>query len=453
MQLHELHTVYFVGIGGIGMSALARYFNGRGVSVHGYDRTATPLTRQLEDEGIVIHYEESVAQMPADIDLVIYTPAIPDTHQELMYCREQGMPLKKRAEVLGIISRGMRAIAIAGTHGKTTTSSIVTHLLRTGGVDCTAFLGGIAMNLESNFVQGHSDWVVIEADEFDRSFLHLHPALAVITSTDADHLDIYGDPEQLLRTGFQAFAKKIDAHGTLWVQKDQKEVVHHPNKISYGIDTGSVRAQDVYVDEGHFVFSYQDEAGRIDDLKFPLPGRHNIENATAAIAIARHLGVSDAAIREGLSTFKGIQRRFELIYQDQSVTFFDDYAHHPSELKAAIGAAKELFPNKRLTGIFQPHLFSRTRDFAAGFAEALDKLDTLILLDIYPAREEPIPGITADTIQELMQNKSVLRGTKEDVPKLLEYENIEVLLTLGAGDISRRIKPIRSFLQSRKVNV
>lgn len=453
MQLHELHTVYFVGIGGIGMSALARYFNGRGVAVHGYDKTATPLTRQLEDEGIAIHYEESVAQMPADIDLVIYTPAIPDTHQELMYCREQGMRLKKRAEVLGIISRGMRAIAIAGTHGKTTTSSIVTHLLRTGGVDCTAFLGGIAMNLESNFVQGHSDWVVIEADEFDRSFLHLHPALAVITSTDADHLDIYGDPEQLLRTGFQAFAKKIDAHGTLWVQKDQEEVVHHPNKISYGIDTGDVRAQDVHVDEGHFVFSYQDKAGRIDDLKFPLPGRHNIENATAAIAIARHLGVSDAAIREGLSTFKGIQRRFELIYQDQSVTFFDDYAHHPSELKAAIGAAKELFPNKRITGVFQPHLFSRTRDFAAGFAEALDKLDALILLDIYPAREEPIPGITADTIRDLMQNKSVLRGTKDDVPKLLENENIEVLLTLGAGDISRRIKPIQSFLESRKVNV
>lgn len=449
MQLHEVHTAYFIGIGGIGMSALARYFNGRGVTVHGYDRTSSPLTQKLQQEGIRIHYEESVESLPAHIDLVVYTPAIPPFHKELTYLQAKGLPIMKRAEVLGMISQGMKAIAVAGTHGKTTTSSILTHLLRSGGVDCTAFLGGIAMNFGSNFVEGQSDWVVIEADEFDRSFLHLDPTLAVVTSLDADHLDIYGDAAQLLDTGFRAFAKKVKPNGLIWVQYDHVESLGHSGQVSYGIEKGGVQARNVRVVEGHFVFDYHDQLGRLEDLQFPLPGRHNVENATAAIAIARHLGVADDALRKGLTSFKGIQRRFELKYKDKRTVYFDDYAHHPSELEAAIGAARELFPGKRITGIFQPHLFSRTRDFTSGFAKALDQLDEVILLDIYPAREEPIPGVTSDRIRELMQHKSVRRGTKTDVPGLLEGASLDVLLTLGAGDISERVQPIVDFLTSR----
>jgi len=453
MQLRDLHTVYFVGIGGIGMSALARYFTGQGIAVHGYDRTATELTRSLESEGARIHYEEDVHQIPGTVDLVVYTPAVPATHKELVYFRKQRTPMRKRAEVLGLISRDRRAIAVAGTHGKTTTSSILTHLLRSAEVDCTAFLGGIAMNYSSNYVAGKSDWVVIEADEFDRSFLHLEPELAVITSMDPDHLDIYGDHEQMLDTGFRAFAKKLRPQGSLWVQHNFESLLNLASAKTYGIDGGSVRASGVHVADGHFVFDYEDEQGKLSALKFPLPGRHNVENAIAALAIARTLGAEESALRHGLESFRGIKRRFELIYRDEQTVYFDDYAHHPSELEAAIGAARELFPAREITGIFQPHLYSRTQDFAEGFAEALDKLDRVILLDIYPAREEPIPGVNADLIRSHMKNDQVRRGTKEQIPDLLGHEVPGVLLTLGAGDISDRVQPIKAFLESRKAVV
>lgn len=435
------------------MSALARYFAGQGIVVHGYDRTATDLTRTLEAEGANIHYVEDVNQIPAKVDLVVYTPAVPASHKELVYFREQQIPMMKRAEVLGLISRDRRAIAIAGTHGKTTTSSILTHLLRSAEVDCTAFLGGIAMNYGSNYVAGQSDWVVIEADEFDRSFLHLEPELAVITSMDPDHLDIYGDHEQMLDTGFRAFAKKIRPQGSLWIQHSFEPLLNLASAKTYGIDHGSVRASGVHVADGHFVFDYQDERGTLQALKFPLPGRHNVENATAALAIARTLGAEESALRHGLESFRGIRRRFELIYRDGQTVFFDDYAHHPRELEAAIGAARELFPEREITGIFQPHLYSRTRDFAEGFAQALDKLDRVILLDIYPAREEPIPGVDADLIRSYMTSDQVLRGTKEQIPDLLGNDVPEVLLTLGAGDISDRVQPIKAFLESRKAMV
>lgn len=453
MQLRDLHTVYFVGIGGIGMSALARYFAGQGMAVHGYDRTATDLTRLLEEEGATIHYEEDVDQIPDQVDLVVYTPAVPATHKELVHFRQAGTPMMKRAEVLGLISRNQRAIAVAGTHGKTTTSSILTHLLRSAEVDCTAFLGGIAMNYGSNYVSGKSNWVVIEADEFDRSFLHLEPELAVITSMDPDHLDIYGDHEQMLDTGFRAFAKKLRPEGSLWVQYTFESLLNLASAKTYGVDGGSVRASSVHVADGHFVFDYEDEQGKLRALKFPLPGRHNVENATAALAIARTLGAAESALRQGLESFRGIKRRFELIYRDDKTVYFDDYAHHPSELEAAIGAARELFPDREITGIFQPHLYSRTRDFAEGFARALDRLDRVVLLDIYPAREEPIPGVDADLIRSHMKHEQVVRGTKEQIPDLLGDDVPGVLLTLGAGDISDRVQPIRTFLESRKAVV
>lgn len=432
------------------MSALARYFHGRGKAVHGYDRTVTPLTRTLEAAGMHVHYEENIAAVPSQVDLVVYTPAVPATHQELQYLRQRGVPVLKRAEVLGLISRHMRTIAIAGTHGKTTTSSIATHLLREGGIDCTAFLGGIAINLGANFVEGSSDWVVIEADEFDRSFLHLEPELMTITSLDADHLDIYGDGESMLETGFRAFAKKQKENGRRWVQVDHIDKLGLDGGYSYGIDAGDYRATRVRVEDGHFVFDYEDPAGQLEDLRFPLPGRHNVENATAAIAIARHLGVADEALRSALASFRGIKRRFELVYRDEETVYFDDYAHHPSELRAAISAARELFPGRHLTGVFQPHLYTRTRDFARGFAQALDLLDEVILLDIYPAREEPIPGVTSAMVRDLMTNKQVRLVAKSDLPAVLAAYQPEVLLTLGAGDISDRVGPIREFLKRRK---
>lgn len=453
MSLNDIHTVYMVGIGGIGMSALARYFRARGQAVHGYDRTETPLTRALVAEGMSIHYQENVGAIPEQVDLVIYTPAVPSDHAELQYFRERGMRLYKRAEVLGLISRHQRTIAIAGTHGKTTTSSLTAYLLHTGGLAPTAFLGGVATNFGSNFLAGKSDWVVVEADEFDRSFLHLQPELMVITSTDPDHLDIYGDADAMLESGFRAFAKKLKPDGHKWVQKDQVDALAVPGGSTYGLTSGDCRADRIRVAGGQFVFDYTDQAGTLPSLSLPLPGRHNVENAVAAIAIARYLGVEDQDIREGLASFAGIQRRFERIYQDDDLVFYDDYAHHPSELRAAIGAARELHPGKRITGIFQPHLYSRTQDFASGFAEALDQLDELILLEIYPAREKPIPGVSAAMIRSLMQNDRVRLAHREDLPDILAEYQPEVLLTLGAGDISERVQPIRTFFNRRKAGV
>jgi len=447
MQLNDINTIYFVGIGGIGMSALARYFNDLGVAVYGYDRTATPLTRALSAEGMQIHYEEAPELIPEQVDLVVYTPAVPDTHAELQYFREQQIPIRKRAEVLGIISRGKQTIAIAGTHGKTTTSSITTHLLRSGGVDCTAFLGGIAQNYGSNYIAGGSDWVVVEADEFDRSFLQLSPDLAGILSMDADHLDIYGDADAVLEQGFLAFAQKMKAGGKLWVQN---EFVQHfqgqEGVYAFGLDKGTYRSSNIRVEEGYFCFDYHCPMVDLPNLRFPMPGRHNVENATLAITIALTLGVSGASIRAGLASFRGVQRRFELVYRDECVTFYDDYAHHPTELSAAIEAARSLYPGRQITGVFQPHLYSRTRDFVDGFAEALAQLDELYLLDIYPARELPIAGVSSDWLAQKITGTKVYRVQLDNVLSALAEKRPEVLLTLGAGDISTLVPGIREQL-------
>lgn len=448
-ELKDIKTVYFVGIGGIGMSAIARYFHGRGVSVHGYDKTATTLTRKLEQEGMTIHYTEDVSAIPTQVDLVVYTPAVPAEHAELQYFRANGFPLKKRAEVLGIISRGMRTIAVAGTHGKTTTSTIVTHLLRSGGVDCTAFLGGIAGNFDSNYVHGQSEWVVVEADEYDRSFLQLSPDLAVITSMDPDHLDIYGDPESMLETGFLAFARRLESEGRLWVQeKLEGHYTNFENVSTYGLNGGRYRSDNLRVENGFFTFDYHNPKVSMEGLQLSLPGAHNVENATAAITIALELGVNEAAIRRALRDFKGVKRRFETIYRDEQRVYIDDYAHHPSELRAAIGAARMLFPNKRITGVFQPHLYSRTRDFADGFAEALDQLDEIVLLDIYPAREKPIPGVNSELLLGKMKNEQKQLTQKGALLEIIKEKEPEVLLTLGAGDIDTLIEPIAKWFES-----
>jgi len=445
LDLKNIKKLYFIGIGGIGMSALARYFRGRNVEINGYDKTRTTLTEKLSTEGMTIHYQEDISQIPKGIDAVVWTPAIPSEHVELQWFRQNNFPVFKRSEMLGIISRSMKTIAIAGTHGKTTTTTILTHILRTGGVDCTAFLGGIAGNFDSNFVEGKSDWVVVEADEFDRSFLALSPDIALVTSMDADHLDIYGNHDDMLE-GFTEFVGKVKDGGTAYL-KHGLSIKHFPEKVNiienaYGINCGKAQAQNIHVENGNFVFNIENEENTIRDLRFTLAGKHNVENATAAILIAKKLGVTDEAIREALATFKGIKRRFETIIKNKNITFIDDYAHHPEELKAAIQAAKMLFPNEQITGIFQPHLYSRTRDFADGFAAALDELDEPILLPIYPARELPIEGVNSEMIFNKMKNLNKKITTKETLFDILNIKKIKVLLTLGAGDIDALVPKI-----------
>lgn len=456
MKLSNLQTIYFIGIGGIGMSALARYFNENNKKVSGYDKTETVLTKKLVKEGIDIHYNEDIKKIPKDVDLIIYTPAIPDDHIELKYLMKKGSPLMKRAEVLGMISREKKTIAVAGTHGKTTTSTLLAYLLRKGGVNCTAFMGGIANNFRSNYIGGKSDWVVVEADEYDRSFLHLSPAIAVLTSLDADHLDIYGSHEKMLKTGFRKFLLGVKSGGTIFfknkLEKQFPKLVTKKNAIkteTYGINGGTGKATKIRVEDGYFIFDYNNSHYKIKDIKTTLPGRHNIENATAAIGVALQLGVKPAAIKKALASFKGIERRFEKIYQNEDVAYIDDYAHHPTELKAAIGAARELFPKKKITGVFQPHLYSRTKDFVDGFAKELNKLDAVILMDIYPAREKPIKGVTSDIIFKKIRKRKKYRASKKDLMELLEDKEFEVLLTLGAGDINTLVKPIKKLLRKK----
>ncbi len=448
MRLNDIHTVYFIGIGGIGMSALARYFSMIGCEVHGYDKVESRITKELISEGIKVHYQEDIENIPKQVDLVIYTPAIPDEHKELSWFRQKGYEVRKRAEVLGIISRNKKTIAVAGTHGKTTTTSIITHILRTGGIDCTAFLGGIANNLNSNFVFGQSEWVVVEADEFDRSFLHLSPFYSIVTSTDADHLDIYGTHDQMLM-GFKNYVSKTHQNGKAFL-KEGLQLYNTDSPLSniiqdaYGLNNGKNQAQNIRVDDGYFYFDFKGKV-QIDNIKFTLPGRHNIENATAAITVALELGIAPEDIKKALATFKGIWRRFDFVVRNEAFVYIDDYAHHPSELDAAINAARELYPKKAITGIFQPHLYTRTRDFVTGFAKALDKLDQLLLMDIYPARELPIEGVTSDIIYNNMENPNKKRVTKENLLHELKLSEPKVLLTLGAGDIDRFIMPIKQL--------
>ena len=454
MNLKHIHNVYFIGIGGIGMSALARYFNGLGKNIFGYDKTETELTRKLVEEGMQIHYNDLSEAVRSDIDLVVYTPAIPGDHGELNYFKRNDYPVRKRAEVLGIISRSRKTIGVAGTHGKTSTSAILAHLLKEGGIDCTAFLGGIALNFDSNFVSGNGPWVVVEADEYDRSFLHLDPDIAIVLSMDADHLDIYGNADQM-KNGFSAYAGKIKDGGKLFLRAGLPELMtdlqkrqHSWSSSNFGINDGAYRAENIRVENESFVFDFYSPIENLKDIVFHLPGNHNVENAAAAIAVAQQLAISGKNIKKALASFKGIKRRFERIYKDEHCIFIDDYAHHPTELDAAILAARMLYPKRTITGVFQPHLYSRTSDFAAEFAAALDQLDEVILLEIYPARELPIKGVTSKIILEKMKNKNASILKKDRLINVLKNKSLDVLLTLGAGDIGQLVQPVKAMLKN-----
>lgn len=452
MEFNAIKKIYFIGIGGIGMSALARYFHLHGAEVHGYDRTETDLTRALAAEGMLIHYDDDLKYIPESVDLVVFTPAVPKDHSELNWFLDNGYPVKKRAEVLGIISRAKRCIAIAGTHGKTTTSTMTSHLLRACGVDATAFVGGISLNLGSNFVEGKSDWVVVEADEYDRSFLHLHPEIAVLNSIDPDHLDIYGTEEAVVES-YKQFVRQIKPGGKLIYRhglplEDVAAELRASGRqvFSFGIEEGDYEAFNVRVADGQMAFGLRSTIFDWTDLRLNYPGKHNVLNATAAIAATLSAGGFSELLAVALAGFKGVKRRFEYIVRNPELVYIDDYAHHPAELEAVIGAAKMMYPNRKVTGIFQPHLYTRTRDFAEGFAKALDLLDECILLDIYPAREQAIPGVTAAMIAGLMQNQNVNLTTKSQLLNLLKTKQIDVLMTMGAGDIDTMIEPIKAFL-------
>lgn len=449
MELLNIKKVYFVGIGGIGMSALARYFAKRGCMVCGYDKTQTGLTRALEEEGINITYTDNIAQIPAGFDevnpevLIVYTPAIPKDSQILNYFKAKGFSIKKRSEVLGIISKGMFCIAVAGTHGKTTTSSMIAHILTHTGYGCTAFLGGIATNYNSNVLYGKNNVLVVEADEYDRSFLTLHPDVAVVTSMDADHLDIYGDAAHL-QESFHLFVSQIKEDGKLFVREGLPL-----RGITYSSGSQSaLRASNIRVVNGAFVFDFEDGFTTIKDIVLSMPGRHNVENATAAIGVALSLGIKPALIKKAVAHFKGVKRRFETIVKTEEQVYIDDYAHHPEEIRACLDAVRQLYPEKKLTAIFQPHLFTRTRDFADDFAKVLSTVDDLILLDIYPARELPIEGITAEMLLNkiTVENKQVCG--KNLVADLIKNKKPELILTIGAGDIDTLVEPLKNTLNN-----
>ncbi|MBK8850325.1 MAG: UDP-N-acetylmuramate--L-alanine ligase [Saprospiraceae bacterium] len=454
MNPGELTSVYFIGIGGIGMSAIARYFNTRGVAVAGYDKTVTALTQQLNAEGIRVYYTEDLDVLPENIDLVVYTPAVPSDHQQLVHLLNLGVPVMKRAQVLGLISQAQKTIAIAGTHGKTTTSSMVTHVLKSCDESVSAFLGGILSGYNTNYFLGDSEWVVVEADEFDRSFLHLQPEIAVVNSIDPDHLDIYGTPDKVTEA-YLAFIHKTKENGTVLLAHQAaqdlgaEEVAAIKNKyrvLTYGFEeTDDIQLNIKGVLEGKVVFDFFSPMGSIESIASRMPGVHNVSNAAVAIAVALLLGKDKDAIANGVASFKGVKRRFEWIVDGEKV-YIDDYAHHPTELKMAIGAARMMFPGKKLMGIFQPHLFTRTRDFADGFAEELSKLDELLLMDIYPAREEPIEGVNAEMLLSRMNHANARIVSREEILDAVQKGNFDVVMTLGAGNIDTLVPQIQKIL-------
>jgi UDP-N-acetylmuramate--alanine ligase len=461
MNLKKLHTVHFLGIGGIGMSALARWFNHIGVKVSGYDKTPSPLTTSLVEEGMEIGFEDSVERIPMQVledkenTLIVWTPAMPKDSSQLNFLMENGFPMKKRAAVLGMITANMPTIAVAGTHGKTTTSSMIAHLLKSGGKNIAAFLGGLTQNYESNLIL-HDEaigeaTVVVEADEFDRSFLHLHPNVAVVTSADPDHLDIYGDGDHMLE-GFRQFVDLIAEEGQLYIQSKALEKLGSPSNSSvnvraYGIDKGEIQAKDIQALPSAFLFDYVSKNINIEGLELHMHGFHNVENILPAISIALDSGLNESAIREGVRTYKGVKRRFEIWIQEEGKVFIDDYAHHPEEIRAFLSSVKAMYPDRKLTAIFQPHLYTRTRDFAEGFSESLSLADEVVLLDIYPARELPIEGVTASMLLEGITSVKKSLQTKEGLLDYLEMNSPEVLVTIGAGDIDRLVSPIANWMK------
>jgi UDP-N-acetylmuramate--alanine ligase len=480
MEVKDIKKIYFIGIGGIGMSALARYFRFHGKTVSGYDKTSTHLTRELEAEGIPIHYTDDPSLIPTDPDLVVYTPAVPADHRELKYYQAHGQTLMKRSEVLGLITNSSFNICVAGTHGKTTISTMTAHILRHSGFGCNAFLGGIAVNYHSNYWSDERNVCVVEADEYDRSFLSLRPDIAVISAMDADHLDIYGTAEAVqeafvdfsgcLKPGGLLFSKKGlqreselkgDRHQTYGLERDPSTTdpsttdaatTEHPNNPATGPARPDYYASEIRIDQGDYLFRIQSAEWSIDKVVLPMGGRHNVENAVAAIAVAHTLGIAGDKIVAAVAAFRGVKRRFEYIVKEPNCVYIDDYAHHPEELRALISGAKELFPEMRCTIIFQPHLFTRTRDFAEGFAASLNLADEVFLLPIYPARELPIAGVTSELIASKIPDQKATVVDKKEIMLILNDKKLfgaglDLLITAGAGDIDTLVEPIRHLLE------
>ena len=448
-----MKNVYFIGIGGIGMSALARYYKFKGYNVGGYDRTPSDLTAQLEAEGIAVHYEDRPDLVPADVaeSLIVYTPAIPKDLGELQKVMNGGYTVLKRSRTLGEITRGQRCLAVAGTHGKTTTSTLTAHIFTQTGEGCSAFLGGISRNYGTNLLMSHNNTVVVEADEFDRSFLQLFPEIAVITAVDPDHLDIYGDYAHVVEA-FKAFASQVT--GTVIAKKgtpigpaDTKAKVLTYHYTDTGADFCALNPHPD--DCGYFHYDLQYPGGVLPDVRVGAPGWVNAENSVAAAAIALTYGLQPQAVKAAIGTFEGVKRRLEVHVNSPRLSYIDDYAHHPAELASAISSMRDIFPGRRITAIFQPHLYTRTRDFAQEFAAALSQVDKLILLDIYPAREEPIPGVTSEMIFKDVTAPEKVLLKKEELMDYLSEEPLDVLVTFGAGNIDRFIEPITDLLKSR----
>lgn len=450
-------SVYFIGIGGIGMSNLARYFMSQGISVAGYDRVETPLTKALTAEGAQIHYEDRVQLVPTEFltkekTLIVYTPAVPASHSELQYFRQNDFTVMKRAQVLGEITKTSDAVCVAGTHGKTTVSSMIAHLLRQSEVDCNAFLGGILKNYGTNLLLSDKSRItVVEADEYDRSFHWLQPWIAIITSADPDHLDIYGTPEAY-RESFEHFTSLIRKNGYLILKKNisvTPRVDESVKVFTYSESEGDFHAENIRIGGGEIIFDFVSSDNRITDIQLGAPVKVNIENAVAAIAAAALSGVKPDEIRVAMKTFGGAKRRFDFQLKTPEIVFIDDYAHHPQELAASIRSIRQLYPDRKVTGVFQPHLYSRTRDFADDFAQSLSLLDDVILLDIYPAREEPIPGITSRIIFDKIRSKEKTLLKKAELLNFLKDKDMEVLVTLGAGDIEQLLPEIKQLLEKR----
>ncbi len=444
--LKNIRKAYFLGIGGIGMSALARHFNTQGVKVYGYDKVETVLTKQLENEGMIINYEDVIENIPAGVDLAVYTPAISKDHRQFNYFMEQKLPLKKRSEVLQELTRDKFTIAVSGSHGKTSVTTLIAHVLKHAGHDCTAFLGGISVNYNTNYISGKNNVVVVEADEFDRSFLRLNPDIAVITAIDTDHLDIYGSLENIQQAFFE-FIQKVKPGGSIVAQSKVDISKKSDRKlIRYGFSDSSA---DYYVsgltiDEGRCAFDISGVDGCAGML-LPAGGRHNVENTLAAYCVARQFEIDKEKIKKAIAEFRGVRRRFEHIIKTSKLIFIDDYAHHPEEIRALLEAVMTLYPGKKITAVFQPHLYSRTKDLCVGFAASLDKADEVILLDIYPAREKPMHGVSSGLIADSMKNRNIRLMPKDELLSYLKNRTPEVLLTIGAGDIDALVKPIKEI--------
>ncbi|MGI9544796.1 MAG: UDP-N-acetylmuramate--L-alanine ligase [Cyclobacteriaceae bacterium] len=458
MRLEDYHMIYFLGIGGIGMSALARWFKREGFAITGYDKTVTPLTNELENEGMRISYKDDRTLLPAALSkeatLVVYTPAVPSDTDLFRYFKENDFALFKRSEILGQITKDMYTVAVAGTHGKTTTSSMIGHMLLSAGRSCSAFIGGIAQNYGTNLLvqkaEGERAVAVVEADEYDRSFLRLYPNLAIVTAIDSDHLDIYGN-EESLKQSFRMFIERIAADGTLFINSNLapeyiQSLPDHLKIEQYGLQKGSIRAENIRIERSTFVFDAVLPNQVMKDFNLQTPGFHNVENAMSAIAVAWSLGLSEKEIRTAISSYGGVKRRFEYVIKTDELVFIDDYAHHPVEIKALMDSVKMLYPDKRITAIFQPHLYSRTRDLADDFAKSFDQADQVLLMSIYPAREQPIEGVSSRLIYDALVTNEKQLSDGEDLLNYLRKDRPEILLTIGAGDIDQMVLPIKELL-------